>query len=144
MVSKIDMILRAATSAGEVPGVVALAATDNGILYEGHFGRRRLGDGPAMTRDTVFRVASMVKLITSVAALQLVEQNKLQLDAPVPEIDPAVSSPKVLEGFDARGLPRLRPATRPITLRQLLTHTAGFSYRLWDTKPPNMPSRLNS
>jgi methyl acetate hydrolase len=134
MVSKIDMILRAATSAGEVPGVVALAATDNRILYEGYFGRRRLRDGPAMTRDTVFRVASMVKLITSVAALQLVEQNKLQLDAPVPDIDPAVSSPKVLEGFDGRGLPRLRPATRPITLRQLLSHTAGFSYRLWDTK----------
>jgi methyl acetate hydrolase len=132
--SKIDMMLRAATDSGEVPGIVALAATDNGILYEGHFGRRRLRDGPAMTRDTVFRVASMVKLITSVAALQLVEQNKLQLDDPVPEIDPVVSSPKVLEGFDAKGLPRLRPATRPITLRQLLTHTAGFSYRLWDTK----------
>jgi methyl acetate hydrolase len=134
MGSKIDMILRAATESGEVPGIVALAATDNSILYEGHFGRRRLRDGPAMTRDTVFRVASMVKLITSVAALQLVEQNKLQLDAPVPEIDPVVSSPKVLEGFDARGLPQLRPATRPITLRQLLTHTAGFSYRLWDAK----------
>lgn len=133
-VSNIDSMLRTATSAGEVPGVVALAATDNGILYEGHFGRRRLRDGPAMTRDTVFRVASMVKVITSVAALQLVEQNKLSLDAPVPEIDPAVGSPKVLEGFDAKGSPRLRPAMRPITLRQLLTHTAGFTYRLWDAR----------
>ena len=127
-------MLRAATSAGEVPGVVALAATDNGILYEGIFGRRRLGDGPAMTRDTVFRVASMVKLITSVAALQLVEQNKLSLDAPVPDIDPAIGSPQVLDGFDAKGLPQLRPAKRPITLRHLLTHTSGFAYRLWDAK----------
>src|ERR1700687_1135883 len=71
-VSQIDAMLRAATSAGDVPGVVALAATDNDIVYEGIFGRRRLPEGAAMTRDTVFRVASMVKLITSVAALQLV------------------------------------------------------------------------
>jgi CubicO group peptidase (beta-lactamase class C family) len=133
-ISKIDSMLRAGTSTGEVPGVVALAATDDSIVYEGNFGRRRLSDGSAMTRDTVFRVASMVKLITTVAALQLVEKNMLSLDAPVPEIDPAVGSPKVLEGFDARGLPLLRPATRPITLRQLLTHTAGFTYRLWDAK----------
>jgi len=132
--SRVDSAFQAATQAGEVPGVVALAATDDGTIYEGCFGRRRLHDGPAMTRDTVFRVASMVKLITSVAALQLVEQNRLSLDAPVPEIDPAVGSPRVLEGFDVKGLPLLRPAARPITLRQLLTHTAGFTYRLWDAK----------
>ena len=132
--SQIDSTLRAATSAGEVPGVVALAATDHGMLYEGIFGKRRLGDGPAMTRDTVFRVASMVKVITSVAALQLVEQNKLSLDAPVPDIEPAIGSPQVLDGFDAKGLPQLRPAQRPITLRHLLTHTSGFAYRLWDAK----------
>src|SRR5580704_8539510 len=71
--SQIDSVLRAATSAAEVPGVVALAATENGILYEGIFGKRRLGEASAMTRDTVFRVASMVKAITSVAALQPVE-----------------------------------------------------------------------
>jgi methyl acetate hydrolase len=132
--SQIDSALRAATNGGEVPGVVALAATDHGILYEGIFGNRRLGGGPAMTRDTVFRVASMVKLITSVAALQLVEQNKLSLDAPVPDIEPAIGAPQVLDGFDGKGLPQLRPAKRPITLRHLLTHTSGFAYRLWDAK----------
>jgi CubicO group peptidase (beta-lactamase class C family) len=132
--SQIDSALRAAASAGEVPGVVALAASDHGILYEGIFGKRRLGEGPAMTRDTVFRVASMVKLITSVAALQLVEQDKLSLDAPVPDIEPAVGTPQVLDGFDGKGWPQLRPAKRPITLRHLLTHTSGFAYRLWDAK----------
>ncbi len=130
----IDSMLRAATSAEEVPGVVAMAATDRGILYEGAFGRRRLGDGTAMTGDTVFRVASMVKLITSVAALQLVEQNKLTLDAPVPDIDPAIGSPQVLEAFDAKGTPLLRAARQPITLRHLLTHTSGLAYRLWDAE----------
>jgi methyl acetate hydrolase len=133
-VSQIDSALRAATSAGEVPGIVALAASYHDILYEGIFGKRRLGEGPAMTRDTVFRVASMVKLITSVAALQLVEQNKLSLDAPVPDIEPAIGAPQVLDGFDGKGLPQLRPAKRPITLRHLLTHTSGFAYRLWDAK----------
>ena len=87
-----------------------------------------------MTRDTVFRIASMIKLITSVAALQLVEQGKLSLDAPVPDIDPALGSPQVLDGFDAKGIPQLRPAKRPVSLRHLLTHTAGFSYRLWDAR----------
>jgi CubicO group peptidase (beta-lactamase class C family) len=132
--SYIDSMLRAATRAAEVPGVVALAATDNGIVYEGIFGQRRLHEAPAMTRDTVFRIASMVKLITSVAALQLVEQEKLSLDAPVPDIDPALGSPQVLEGFDARGIPQLRAPRRPISLRHLLTHTSGLSYRLWDAK----------
>src|SRR5260221_7680160 len=74
----------------------------------------------------------MTKMVTAVAALQLVEQGRLALDAPVPDIDPALSAPRVLEGFDAGGAPRLRPARRPITLRHLLTHTAGFSYEVWD------------
>jgi len=130
----IDSVLHTAMSAGEIPGVVALAANDSGIVYEGVFGRRRLGSGQPMTRDTVFRVASMVKPITTVAALQLVEQGKLSLDAPVPDIEPALGAPQVLVGFSATGLPELRPAKRPISLRQLLTHTAGFAYRLWDAK----------
>jgi CubicO group peptidase (beta-lactamase class C family) len=142
-VADIDSMLRGATSAGNVPGVVALAATDRGILYEGVFGRRRLPDGPAMTRDTVFRIASMVKLITSVAALQLVEQDKLALDAPVPDIDPVIGAPRVVEGFDDKGLPLLRPASRPITLRHLLTHTSGLAYRLWDAKAAHYAASID-
>jgi methyl acetate hydrolase len=130
----LDSVLRAAVQAGDVPGIVALAANDSGIVYEGIFGQRRLPGGPAMTRDTVFRIASMVKALTSVGALQLVEAGKLALDAPVPAIEPALNQPQVLDGFDAKGVPQLRPAKSPITLRQLLTHTAGFSYRLWDAK----------
>src|SRR5580700_2624223 len=111
-----------------------IVRTTAGLTAAGALGLRRLGEGPAMTRDTVFRVASMVKVITSVAALQLVEQNKLALDAPVPDIEPAIGAPQVLDGFDAKGLPQLRPAKGPITLGHLLTHTSGFAYRLWDAK----------
>jgi methyl acetate hydrolase len=144
--AQIDAVLQTATDAKEVPGVVAMAATDNGILYEGAFGTRDLAKGPAMTRDTVFRIASMTKAVTSVAAMQLVEQGKLKLNEPVPDIDPALSAPQVLEGFDASGAPLLRPAKRPITLRHLLTHTAGFTYEVWDAntqryvKTTGMPS----
>jgi len=131
---QIDSVLRAATSAEELPGIVALAADDRDIFYEGVFGSRRLHDGPAMTRDTVFRIASMIKPITTVAALQLLEHGKLSLDAPVPDIEPALGAPQVLDGFDGTEKPHLRPAKRPISLRALLTHTSGFTYRLWDAK----------
>src|SRR5438445_6357718 len=87
-----------------------------------------------MTLDTVFRVASMTKAIGSVAAMQLVEQGKVKLEEPVPNIDPALGSPQVLDGFDASGAPELRPAKRPITLRHLLTHTAGFVYDIWNAE----------
>src|ERR1700741_2871011 len=130
----IDAALSRAIEAKEVPGVVALAATDTGVLYEGAFGLRDIVDGPAMTRDSVFRIASMTKAVTSVAALQLVEQGKLQLDEPIGRILPELAAPQVLEGFDASGAPRLRPAKRPITLRHLLTHTAGFGYVMWNAE----------
>jgi methyl acetate hydrolase len=130
--ARIDAALSRAVEAREVPGVVALAATDNGIMYEGAFGMRDLAKGPAMTLDTVFRIASMTKAVTSVATMQLVEQGKLRLEEPIDSVLPELASPQVFEGFDASGAPRLRPARRPITLRHLLTHTAGFGYEFWN------------
>ena len=130
--AQIDNVLRRAAEAREMPGVVAMAATDKGILYEGAFGTRDLGKGPEMTLDTIFRLASMTKAVTSVAAMQLVEAGKLQLDQPIGNVLPELAAPQVLEGFDDAGAPRLRPAKRPITLRHLLTHTAGFGYEVWD------------
>ena len=127
----VDGVLERAVDAGDVPGVVALAADVDGVVYEGAFGRREVGTGAPMTVDTVFWIASMTKAVTSVAAMQLVEQGRLDLDEPLGTRLPELASPQMLEGFDARGAPRLRPASRPITLRHLLTHTAGFSYDLF-------------
>lgn len=128
---QVDQVLEAATDGGDVPGVVAMAATREGPVYQGAFGRRALPDGPAMTVDTVFWIASMTKAITSTAAMRLVEQGKLSLDWPIAEVLPELASSQVLEGFDAAGEPELRPARRPITLRHLITHTAGFVYDIW-------------
>jgi methyl acetate hydrolase len=127
----IDTVLRGAIEAGDVPGVVAMAATQDGPVYQGAYGTRALPQGPAMTADSVFWIASMTKAITSTAAMQLVERGKLALDRPIAEVLPELASPKVLDGFDEAGEPKLRPAKRPITLRHLMTHTAGFGYDIW-------------
>jgi CubicO group peptidase (beta-lactamase class C family) len=129
-----DGALRHAVGTGEVPGVVALAGNREGPIYEGAFGQRELGGSAPMTTDTVFWIASMTKAITSVAAMQLVEQGRLALDEPLGSVLPALAEPQVLEGFDESERPRLRPARRPITLRHLLTHTAGFAYDIWSER----------
>jgi methyl acetate hydrolase len=126
-----DALLRQAVANGDVPGVVALATDRNGTLYEGGFGERVQGGGAAMAPDTVVWIASMTKAITATAAMQLVEQGRLHLDRPAREVVPALAEVKVLDGFDDTGKPVTRPPARPITLRQLLTHTAGFAYEIW-------------
>lgn len=126
-----DDVLEQAVNAGHVPGVVALAADESGETYAGAFGRREAGGDVAMSLDTVFSIASMTKAITSVAAMQQVERGTLDLDAPISGVLPQLSSPLILTGFDQAGVPRLRPATRQITLRHLLTHTSGFTYENW-------------
>src|SRR5207344_531279 len=128
---QIDQILRQKSEAKEIPGVVAMAANSKDVIYQGAFGKRDLSKDDAMTADSVFWIASMTKAITSAAAMQLIEQGKLSLDAPIGKVLPDLASPQVLEGFDAKGEPKLRPATKPITLRQLMTHTAGFVYDMW-------------
>ena len=130
--AQIDQVLRQKSDAKEIPGVVAIAATSKDVIYQGAFGKRDLSKDDAMTPDSVFWIASMTKAITAAAGMQLVEQGKLSLDAPIGKVLPDLASPQVLEGFDATGEPKLRPAKNPITLRQLMTHTAGFCYDLWN------------
>ncbi len=127
----IDAMFSDAVERRAMPGVVAAAANDRGLLYEGGFGRRDITGTAAMTADTVVWIASMTKAITATAAMQLVERGKLALDAPAATIVPELNAAKVLDGFDAAGQPRLRAPKRPITLRHLLTHTAGYGYEIF-------------
>ncbi|HXT80152.1 MAG TPA: serine hydrolase domain-containing protein [Acetobacteraceae bacterium] len=130
--TQIDQVLADVTSEVRVPGVVAAAADASGTIYEKAFGRRSLASQQPMTTDTVFRIASMTKAVTAAAAMQMVEQGRLSLDQPAGEILPVLAEPKVLDGFDSAGKPVLRPARGRITLRNLLTHTAGFVYDTWN------------
>jgi methyl acetate hydrolase len=130
--AQIDQILRQKSEAKEIPGVVAMAANGNEVIYQGAFGKRDLSKEDAMTADSVFWIASMTKAITCAAGMQLVEQGKLSLDEPIGKVLPDLASPQVLEGFDAKGEPKLRAAKKPITLRHLMTHTAGFVYDMWN------------
>ena len=109
-----------------------MATTGSEIIYQGAFGRRDLGTGDAMTADSVFWIASMTKAITTAAGMQLVEQGKLSLDEPIGKLLPDLAAPQVFEGFDASGKPKLRAAKRAITLRHLMTHTAGYCYNIWN------------
>ncbi len=131
MTERIDEVLLAAVESGAVPGVVALAADDGGVIYQGAAGVRAAGADDLITPDTMTRIASMTKMVTTTAALQLVEQGRLDLDAPVEKYQPAFADLEVLEGFDG-DTPRLRkPATRA-TVKNLITHTAGLGYWIWN------------
>jgi methyl acetate hydrolase len=127
--SACDAILQKVTTGSpRVPGVVAMATDREGTTYEGAAGERVLGRGPAMTTDSVFAIFSTTKAITGTAALQLVEDGKLDLDAPAERYAPAIGKLQVLEGFDAAGKPKLRAPKRHVTTRMLLLHTAGLAY----------------
>ena len=144
-----DALLRAAVGAGDVPGVVAALTTREATVYEAAHGLRVQGLPEPMRPDTVMALASMTKPIVSAAAMQMVEQGRIGLDTPAANIIPELGQVRVLAGWEADGRPRTRAAKGAITLRHLLTHTAGFTYDVWNAdmarylKTMNLP-RANS
>src|SRR5436190_20123086 len=114
---KIDQVLKTAVDQKKIPGAVAMVASGDEIAYEGAFG---------MNKDTIFAIASMTKPVTSVAVMQLVEAGKIKLDEPAATYAPELAKVQVLEGG------KLRPPKSPPTVRQLLSHTAGFGYEFMD------------
>ena len=125
----IDAVLRAAVERKDVPGVVALVATRDRVLYQGAFGVADVASGRALTSDALFRIASMTKPVTSLALMQLVEQGRISLDDPADKYLGELAGLKVFESFDAAsGAYKLRAATRRPTVRQFLTHTSGLGY----------------
>ena len=109
----LDDVLRAAVEQKRVPAVVAMVATGDGVVYQGAVG---------VGKDGIFSIASMTKPVTSVAVMQLVEAGKVKLDEPAATYLPELGAVQVLENGG------LRAAKGQITVRLLLTHTAGFAY----------------
>lgn len=130
---KLDAVLKRATDAGEVPGVIAMVTKPDGTIYQGAFGRRAADLASPMTTDTVAWIASMTKALTATAALQLLERGRLDLESPASTWLPALGQLPVLEGFNAKGKAITRAPRSPITLRHLLTHTSGLGYEFLST-----------
>jgi methyl acetate hydrolase len=126
----IDKVLRDAVDSGAVPHVAAIAASRDGVVYEGSAGLRAAGESDPVTVDTLFRIMSMTKMPATVAALQQVEKGTLDLQAPVADYCPEFAEVQVLAGFDGE-TPRLRPPARQATVRNLITHTSGLGYWFW-------------
>ena len=128
----IDDILEGHTISKNLPCALAGVANSDGTLYMGAAGMRSLGGSEPMSTDTIFAIASMTKAITTVATLQLVEQGLIDLDAPITAYLPDLDRLKVLEGFDDQSRPKLSSPNSVPTTRQLLTHTSGFVYEIWN------------
>ena len=125
----LDAELRAAVERKDVPGVVALVVSRDRVLYQGAFGVADVSNGRPLTVDALFRIASMTKAVTSTALMQLIEQGRLGLDDPAEKFLPELANLKVFESFDAAtGAYKLRPASKPATVRHFLTHTSGLGY----------------
>jgi CubicO group peptidase (beta-lactamase class C family) len=125
----VDAVLSSAVARGEIPGVVAIAVTRNEVIYQGAFGVADLPSRRPLQTDSIFRIASMTKPVTSVALMQLVEAGRLRLDDPASKYLPELADVRVFERFDVRtGAYAVRPAKKAVTVRHLLTHTGGFGY----------------
>ena len=125
----LDGALRQAVEDKAVVGVVAMATSRESTLYQGAFGMADAVTGRALAPDALFRIASMTKAITTTAAMQLVEQGRVGLDDPVETYLPSFARLQVFESFDgATGAYRVRPASRSVTVRHLMTHTSGLGY----------------
>ena len=130
----VQRILDRGVDDGDVVGAVAKIVGPDGEICSGAAGTRGADSDVAMTNDTVCWIASMTKALTGTAAMQLVEQGKLSLDGPAAETLPLLDSLEVLTGFDGDGNPVTRARNGDITLRQLLTHTAGMGYDIWSAE----------
>jgi methyl acetate hydrolase len=127
--NSIDDAMRRAVERKDVAGVVVMAADRKGVIYQGAFGVADIDSGRPLQLDSMFRIASMTKAITSTAAMQLVEQNRFAIEDPVEKYLPEFAKLMVFESFDGTtGAYRLRPATKPVTIRHLFTHTSGLGY----------------
>jgi methyl acetate hydrolase len=128
-VHAIDRMFQAAVDKAEIPGVVAAVTNKDQVLYLKAFGKQDVARNIPMSTDTVFRIASMTKPVTSVGIMMLYEEGKLRLDEPAGGYLPAYKGREVIAKFNEKDATyTTRPAHGEMTIRQLLTHTSGLSY----------------
>src|SRR5262245_57685807 len=133
--ARLDAYISKAGADGRVAGLSTLLARHGQIVSEKMYGYRSLATKAPMTPDTIVRLYSMTKPITGVAMMMLFEEGKWRLDDPITRYVPEFRSLKVMTGTDAQGQMVLEDMKRPPTMRQLMSHSAGFGYGLGDQHP---------
>jgi CubicO group peptidase (beta-lactamase class C family) len=138
-VSEIDALLQAAVQTGTVPGVVAIVASKDKVLYHNAFGMQDVGKAKPMQKDSIFRIASMTKPVTSAAIMLLVEEGKLRLDDPVSKYLPSFASREVVAAFnETDGSFTTRKAAGEVLIRHLLSNTSGLAYGFSNATVPRL------
>ena len=128
---KIDNVLENAAQQ-KVPAVSAAVISKDADLYKGHFGFKDLENKDPVDDNTLFRIASMTKAITSTCIYQLIDKGILSLDTNLKDFFPEISDKKVIRGFDDNGDQILSDVSNDINIGHLLTHTSGFAYEIWN------------
>ena len=129
---QIRAVLDQAVKDGKLPMSVALIANSEGVLFTHASGYRDSENGQMMRPDSIFAIASMTKLITTIAVLQLVEAGLIELDSGLDQYLPETINPKIIQGFDKDDDPIFVDAARSPTVRELITHTSGYVYSIWN------------
>jgi CubicO group peptidase (beta-lactamase class C family) len=127
---RLDAGMRAYVDSGRVPGIATVLVRHGKVVHSDIYGKADLATGAPLTQDTIWRMYSQTKPVTGVAMMILYEEGKWRLDEPVTKYVPEFAGLKVFKGMDADGKPILEPIKRSATMRELLTHTAGFAYGL--------------
>ena len=131
MTDAITQSLERSVQSGSVPLAIGVVANRDSILYDGAAGVRSPGSDEPVTSRSIMRMASMTKIVTTVAALHAADEGLIDLAAPVASYCPEFDKLQVLEGFDG-DTPRYRPPATQATVHQLITHTSGLGYDVWD------------
>ena len=129
---QIRAVLDHAVKDGKLPMSVALVANSEGVLFTHASGYRDSENEQMMRLDSIFAIASMTKVITTIAVLQLVEAGLIQLDSGLDQYLPETMNPKIIQGFDKDDNPIFVDAARSPTVRELITHTSGYVYSIWN------------
>jgi CubicO group peptidase (beta-lactamase class C family) len=133
--AKLDAYMAKVVADGRVAGMSTLLARHGQVVSEKMYGVKSLKTGAPLTRDTIFRLYSMSKPITGVAMMMLFEDGRWQLDDPITRFVPEFKALKVMSGADENGRWPIQDMQRPPTMRELMSHTAGFGYGLADQHP---------
>jgi len=133
--ARLDEYMKRQVADGHIPGAVILLARHGKIVAFNSYGEADPDRHVPMSRDAIFRIYSQTKVVTGVAMMMLFEEGKWHFDDPVTRFLPELKSLRVSKGLNEDGSMQMEDISRPPTMRELLTHSAGFGYGLTDDNP---------